>query len=152
MAKDNEARSTPQLHVGLAQLAEHARRVWLITVPSAHERNDLLDPKYWAHIAGPKRFAPGDEIIALAEDGTWRWHLQVLAAGPLFAKLGQISDPVEFGTVDESEIAGFEVKHKGRIKKWCVVREADGAIVSEGHSDKPTAYAWLASNEKSLTA
>jgi hypothetical protein len=109
------------------------------------KREDLLIPGFWAHHA--KRVSPGDEIRALAEDGTWRATYLVVDKSLTWLKVRELTfNPFSVEEVDDTDLASFlaahKVVHRGP-RKWSVVREDDGAVLTEDIAEKHEASAWL---------
>lgn len=101
----------------------------------------LLTPGYWAHVSAMLR--RGDIISALAEDNSYYAELLVLEAGKLFAKV-VLKSKLEITSAQMSNIAipdGYEIKFRGPVLKWCVLRGTD---CLKDRVDKSTAEAWLA--------
>lgn len=123
--------------------AEHSVMYWHVTPEHGTPFEALLDPAYWAHVSS--RLKPNDHILVDAEDGSYWGEIKVRDAGKLYAKVSKLHyvelDHVE---VEQSghEIKGFEVKYRGPVQKWSVIRLMDKAVLKDGML-KNEANLWL---------
>lgn len=136
----------------LMGLAEHRRQDWVLDVPEDHTPDDLLKASYWAHVAqGLEQYA---RIEARAETGEWVAELIVVQAGRNWATVKLLALHDLIPQANAKDAPEREVRHavawKGAIKKFCVVRLSDKAIISEGHANRPTADAALAQYENMI--
>ena len=142
----------PQLAPGAFAQADFKRTVYAITVSKGVMPADVLSPAYWAFHAA--KLKPWDEITAHAEDGTWYAQYLVLDCSRTWARVRPLNI-VRLTDADVSESqassqnikdnagkADYDVRFRGP-KKWSVVRIADSALLTEGHSAKTEAQAWL---------
>lgn len=128
-------------------LMETAGQLWHVTVPTGVERTDLLDPAFWAHHAQGK--TPGDEIRALAEDGSWRATYLIVDSAKNWIRVAELTfDELSREDAQASDeqvkefLDGYKVTHRGP-RKWSVLRASDGAVLQEDIGEKETAQAWL---------
>ena len=128
-------------------LFETASTRWNVSVPINIPREKLLDPGFWAHHAMGKR--PGDEIRALAQDGTWIAEYFVIDTHATWLKVkekGFWALSGEEGAENELVVRAFigdhRVAHRGP-RKWSIVRSADGAVLQQDITEQDAAYAWL---------
>ena len=132
------------------KFAEHERNQWFVVPEEGTPFEALLDPAYWAHVSA--KFKPCDIIEIHAEDGAYYGRLLVQDAGKLYAKVAKL-EHVELDKVDVVQggvaLVGHEVKWRGPIHKWCVVRGID--VLKEG-MQKSEAIAWLGQYGKTLAA
>lgn len=139
------------------QTARHSidaanKRNWHYVVPEAGTPFEaVLDPAYWAHVAA--KMAPGDWIEVDDETGEYTALLKVRDAGRLYAKVGVIlfkryDEHVDV-LQDSPLTKGFEVKWRGNLHKWCVVRDGKD-VVKDGGMSKPEAYSWLNMHTRNL--
>ena len=138
------------------QTARHAidsatKRNWHYVVPEAGTPFEaILEPGYWAHVAA--KMAPGDWVEVDDETGEYTALLKVRDAGKLYAKMGV----VVFQRYDEKvevlqgspNLTAHEVKWRGPLHKWCVVREGKDCL-KDGMS-KAEAYSWLSQYSKAV--
>lgn len=133
------------------KLAEHARNVHHVTPEPGHTRAHLENPEYWAPLS--RKFIPGDKVEVLAEDGSYYAELLVLACDRAWAKMHVLRwDVLTTTDVALSQADKFKVEHKGHVKKHCVIRVSDGAILFEGAHTKDVALKWLEDNRATITA
>lgn len=124
------------------QLAEHARNVYVITVEENQKKEDVMNPDYWAHIAGKLR--QYDEIMVRSDVGAFYGHLLVVACERTWAKTAVLSWVVlEEGNVSEQEPTDYRVEYKGPYKKFCVIRVEDSALLKDEIQTKKEANQWV---------
>lgn len=132
------------------KFAENERNQWFVVPEAGTDFDALLDPAYWAHVSA--KFKPCDIIEVHAEEGSYYGRLLVQDAGKLYAKVAKLEyvelDKVEV-TQSNPALTGHEVKWRGPIHKWCVVRGPD--VLKEG-LQKSEAHAWLGQYSKTLAA
>lgn len=140
-----------QLSPSRLKYAEHERQQWFVVPEHGTPFEALLDPAYWAHVS--MKFRPCDEIVIHAEDGSYFARLLVRDAGRLYAKVATL-EHIELDKVDVLQggapgLPGHEVKWRGPIHKWSVVRGAD---VLKDNMTKEEAQAYLATYTKTVAA
>ncbi len=149
MAEEEKSKPPIQLPPGFEHMClfETASTRWSVSVPITISREDLLQPGFWAHHAMGKR--PGDEIRALAQDGTWIAEYFVIDTHATWLKVKELSftelsgaDRVENELVVKAFIGDHKVVHRGP-RKWSIVRYADGAVLQQDITEKDSAWAWL---------
>ena len=119
--------------------AEFARNVWHVHPEEGVTVEDMLDPKFWAHVA--KSLKANDRIEVSPMTGSWYAELLVRGASDTEAAVGLLSW-VEFDSaapVSEE----YEVRFRGR-RRWGVLRKSDGVIVAEDLAIKKMAEDWVA--------
>lgn len=145
----------PQLDASRFNLADQERNVYRIVTDAAVTRQQMLNPAFLGHVANKLR--PYDELIILKDDGTlfaravvtqcertWArmhitdWH--DLTTKDVSLSKTEIEDHAK--TAQESESL-YRVEYKGPVKKWCVIRNQDGAYVREKEDAKAAANLWL---------
>lgn len=136
-----------QLAINRLQQAEYQRTVYRVVPELNTPYEELFDPQYWAHVSA--KFRPGDRIEVEAEDGSYYAELRVMDAGTLYAKVAELrkvdfDDNVVVG--DSPAMSGYEVKWRGPIMKWSVLRGKDS--IREGEQTKGAAHSWLAEHIK----
>lgn len=127
------------------QEAEFSYKVFSARVDGHHTEKTLVDPNYWVNFCS--LLTPGDEIRALADDGTFlarllvnhiqgtQAHLYILE----FTKLGTVNDNLPIHD-------GYEIKNGGAAGWWIKVK-ADGSRLFPGVSHKNQSEAIQALNE-----
>ncbi len=123
--------------------------------------DDVLRPEYWANVAGlfNKDRWPYAKIELIWLDGSKYLELLVVDCGPVHAKVRVLSahDWSKLTQEDEPESnsekpqADYILKHKGMVKKWCIIRTSDNEIISDGHADKADAQKYLDDYRKALS-
>lgn len=129
-------------------LVESKRQDWVVEAEEGTTVEDVLDPLYWAHVAA--RFTPYDRIEVRIDTGEWMLDLIVLQAARNYARVHVLT---KYELVDASaEVPGAAIKHrvewKGTHKKWCVIRNADSALVQAELQTKELANEWLTNHER----
>lgn len=129
---------------------EHRHKTFFADVPAGHILTNLMEPAYWSHIATKVNI--GDEIIALAEDNTYRAHLLVLQKGvgwvQVFClKFDELTKPFEMpADADTSYIIEFS----GNYHKWRVTRRVDGQVLVAQLKTRDEAVNWLRNYQATL--
>lgn len=138
----------PQIMPHRCHLAEHEYRRWRNFPEAGHTREQVTAPEYWAHQSSKHRV--GDIIEVYCEDGSYYGELLVTACEKNYSKVHVLSWHELDGKAVMSD-AKFRVEFKGPVKKHCVIRVSDSAIVHEGISSKDDAVRWLEENRAHLT-
>ena len=131
--------------------AEYVRRVFRATVPSDVTPADIVKPEFWAHVS--VKLHNTDIIEVMPEDESWFAQLLVRSSSRLHAKC-EVLHLKTFNDVKKAkEVEGpFSLKHNGPKAKWCVIRNADKALVKDGFASKENAAAWIEANQEDLLA
>lgn len=122
------------------------RNQWHIEPEFGTPVEALLVPGYWAHISSYLR--RGDVITALAEDNSYHVELLVLEAGKLFAKV-VLKQRVDITAAQMSNAPipdGYEIKFRGPVKKWSVLRDKD--VLKDELDSRSAAESWLTDHVK----
>lgn len=143
-----ERKIQPITHTDLKE-SEFVRPFYCATVPFGTQPNDLLSPEYWAHVAN--QLKPWARIEARAVDGTWFAEYVVLDVGRTWAKLHMLNQhnltTPDVALSQANAMSPYEVKWRGPIAKWSVVRKSDSAVQTEGMS-KEEAIGWVIAQGK----
>lgn len=108
--------------------AEFARQSFRVTPPSGTTIEQMLEPEYWAHVAG--KFTPYDILEVVPEDGAFYARLLVLNTAKLWAKMHKL-EYVELSLVKKVVAADkYEAKFFGPGAKWRAINKSDGSLVS----------------------
>jgi len=140
-----------KIHPGRHKQAEFERVEHRVYPEVRHSVEDLLRPEYWAHIA--PRFTSGDMIEAVWEDSSRYAQLYVLRAEldlvsvALLYKVDLAKTP---STRDFSEEEFYEVKWKGPLHKFTVVRKSDGKELAKEFKTKHEAEEFIVDYKKDL--
>lgn len=124
------------------------RNSWSIVPADGTAYEALFEPGYWANISG--RLRAGDLIEVNAEDGSYFALFYVLATADKAARVVELLRKAMQGDELPDVGAGFEVKWKGPILKYSVLRTADGINISRGHDTRASANEALADYLKTL--
>lgn len=137
------------------QLAEFKRQVFAIRTEEGEKLEDLLDSKYWNHVAA--KFHPGDKIEVTAYDNSAYTELMVASCDKTWAKVAVLSS-VTFGNKvksekkDEDRYQGADhfVDWGGNQQKGRVINKSSKAVVQEGFPSKDAAAEWMKTHEANL--
>lgn len=158
----SEAASTPQqaekkvekrqLPPGRIVGHEFAIDQHCVTAEEGTTIEEILDPAYWSHVA--PRLKPYAEITIRTDDGLWWAKLIVLVAGKTWAKVKVIQHvPLSTSDVDQTaaeNIDGYEIKWRGPLCKWSVIRSRDHQLLTEKHETRGEAQGWLSEHIKAI--
>lgn len=134
------------------QSAEYLRRDWVCTAEEGTTVKDILDPGYWSHIAG--QLTLYDRIEVRIDSGEYLLELLVKQCGRNWAQVALLHNHDLVGKVTTGDAAAdeFDAVFKGPLRKWCVIRKADGKALEERLVDKGAALAWITSYETTILA
>src|ERR1700739_443859 len=132
------------------KVAEYERRDWVCTAEEGTKVDDILDPGYWAHIAG--QMTMYDRIEVRIDTGEFLLELLVKDVGRNWAQVVLLHehDLSAKTPTGESNSEASEAIFKGPVRRWCVIRKSDQVAVQERLSDKAAALAWLADYERTI--
>lgn len=140
-------RVIPQLAPGKMVPAEQVRIIYSVTIGPGIQIDDLLVPSFWSLYGA--LLVPGNKIEVHPEDGTWYAEYLVRDCARTWAKVAQtffISfDKAETQTSDKAvqeALALYKVIHRGP-HKWSVLRNADGAVMTQSLQIRDEAESWL---------
>ena len=145
----------PQLDAGRFRPAEAMRNVYQVNVEPGITRQQVLNPAFLAHIA--RELRPYAKLEITCDDGTLYAEAIVLQAERTWAKIhitqwhNLTTQDVSLSKAEVAEQAKLmadaeavhRVEYKGQTKKWCVIRNKDGAYVRENEESKANAQLWL---------
>lgn len=147
----------PRLGPGAFEVAEYKRTVYRGVVERGVSPEDVIHPAYWAYHSA--KLKPWDRVELIAEDGTWFGEYLVLGCDRTWARVfalrvvmltsadvaeTQAANANEGKPEQSSSIApANEVRFRGPVRKWSVIRVSDSAILAEGISQKREAEDWL---------
>ena len=114
-------------------------------VPAGTPREHLTDRRLWAHIA--TKLAVYSEIRVVSEDGAYYARLLVTHRNGIDVRLAELEFK-ELENAGEAEplvaTKDYEIKQRGPVMKWCIIRVADGENVKEGIATRQEAEKELA--------
>jgi len=123
-------------------IVEYQRNIWEALPLVGVQVEDMLDSKFWQHVAVQMKVR--DRIEVFAEDGTYFAELIVLSAGRLWAKVALLRHVQlqGFGEREDSgELAGYKVEYAGVTHKYRVL---DGTnVLKHGFDTEDQAREWL---------
>lgn len=129
---------------------EYRNKVCKVDIESGHTLEQMLEPAYWAHVAN--KLQDGDEIVAVAEDNTFRAHFYVIERGPNWAnvyclKFDELTKEFQIPvTADQNYLVQFG----GNLHKWRVKRKSDGQVLISKLKTPEQATDWLRNYKATL--
>ncbi|MGD9381878.1 MAG: hypothetical protein PVI03_05480 [Candidatus Thorarchaeota archaeon] len=149
-----EKRST-KINLNRMKSGEFVRTLWVATVEQGVTKKDIMEPSFWSHVAA--QFRPYDRIEVRVDDGLFFSELLVLACDRTWAKVFelnhyQLTNSDVSMTQAETEMAEFEIKWKGPVNKFCVIRKSDDQVIKKELESKDLANAFLANYKKTIAA
>lgn len=153
--KKKREKPLPAVHPERLESVEYVRTVWRLTPEVGTEPEELLAPDYWAHLAN--RLRQCDRIEAWAEDMSWYAEYLVLDVGANWAKVHLCENSIEeLGEFDPRRakvvLTGHTVEYKGRVAKWCVIRDKDKALLKDKFATEGDGLSWLSEYSKTIAA
>lgn len=132
------------------QVAEYVRREWVVTAEEGTSIDDIVHPGYWAHMA--RQLAMYDRVEVRIDTGEFLLELLVKAVGPNWAQVAVLHhhDLTGAATEEADAHSELEVKFKGPIRKWCVLRKSDSEILHEKEESKLAASTWAEQYESTI--
>lgn len=131
-------------------LLELRRNSWAVDAAEGTSIQDVLKSEYWSLIS--PRLRPYDRLQVVVESGEWMADLVVLQVANTWAKVHLL----HFHELEKADVisgsTAYKVEWKGPHLKWCAIRLADAAKVSEKHESAATAHEWLRNFERTVTA
>jgi hypothetical protein len=134
------------------QNAEYLRRDWVLTAEEGTTVDDVLDPSYWAHVAG--QLTEYDRIEVRVDTGEYLLEMLVKQKGRNWAQVALLHHHDLVGDVKTGDVGGeeFEAIWKGPLLKWCAMRKADKQILEQKLGSREAAMAWINSYERTVLA
>lgn len=150
------------------QQAEFARVVFSVTPELGTTIKQVLDPKYWVHVAA--KLKPRCRIEVLAEDFSWYAELLVVTSDKTWASMALLSykdltgkvakpetadvkqEPNKDGsvTLDEFNTADHYVDYVQGQSKGRVIHRASKQVIKEGFKNKAEAAVFMRAHEAEL--
>jgi len=132
--------ANPQLFPNRFKGAEYARNVWHVTPDENTTREMVLKPEFWTHVAGQLKV--GDHIEVLSETLAFWMLLLVVSVGRVAATVVALTEiEIAANTIpnDTGVDPEYDIKFKGPMRKWAIIRVSDGAYVLEGFQSREEA-------------
>jgi len=141
-----------KINANEVQGADFGRRAFVHTPADGVSVEDMLEPGYWAAVAGKLGF--GDRLEVLPQNGSYHAELVVLDVGKTWAKMGlvhsvlfnkkantrQVANPVE--TPVEESAGGTYVKWSSPHTKFRVHDAKTREVLKDGFVTADAAKAW----------
>lgn len=142
--KEKEEKRDVQIVSGRIKLAPEATNRWGVTIEPHMTHQDLLTPRFWAHVA--VKFTPGDIIEVRTDNGSHYGEFYVLSASRIHANLKELSwhDLEDRQGASAEDPDDFAYKWNGPHDQHCVKRTSDDEIVVKGLLTKQDALRWIA--------
>lgn len=134
-------------------LANGNREVWQARVEPGTTLDEMLEPSFWAHVAGKidvRGF--GSKIEVIAEDGSF--YAELLVTYSTMREIRAVKlHWVDLERTDPLSMpdAPYIAEHKG-FGKWRVLRTSDRTVARDGFNSKEDAQRWIDSHVKALAA
>lgn len=142
--------------------AEFHRIVFSVTPELGTTINQVLDPKYWVHVAA--KLKPRCRIEVLAEDNSYFAELLVVASDKTWASVALLryvdlsgkkakqepKKPAEGITLDEFNTALHTVDFVVGSGKGRVILREGKVVVKDGFASKKEAAKWMVEHEAAL--
>ena len=139
------------LNPGRFTAYEFANKVYKVDVPFGHQMEHILQPEYWMHVA--RYLNSGDEVIAVAEDNSYRAHLFVTTKTTTAVKMAVVNFTElskEFEVPADADTS-YVIEWSGNYHKWRVRRKVDNFIIASQFKFREEAVKALAEYKKALT-
>lgn len=132
------------------QLAETWRQDWVVNAEAGTKMEEVADPGFFALVCS--QFQPYDRIEVRVESGEWVLELMVLQVERTWCRTHLLQAHKLTSDVAAIPQAAprHKIEHKGTMKKWTVIRIADGAAVQEGFASQKAAADWLDGYERTV--
>lgn len=137
------------IHETRMKLADYKRQDWVVDAEAGTTVEDVLSSEYFAHMAPQVQI--NDHIEVRLETGDWILELIVLDLGRNWIRcyVAQHYDLTKAPKVEAVPDA-FRIEFKGPHRKHSVLRNSDDNVMSEGHSRRGEAEAWLKNYETAI--
>lgn len=132
--------------------AGHFWSTYQCIAEEAHTPEDAQSAEYWAHVASARKLRPNDIFEVRCETGAWMLDLIVLEAGQRHARVKVLRTVDVEQPATDAKLASVVVEYKGPVKKHCIIRIADRAIIKEGIPAKADAVREATEYEQRLAA
>ena len=131
-----------KLHFGRLKEVVHARRELFAEIPANTSIEDIMKPEYWAHYS--RELKALDIIEAFCDDGTWECSLRVMYVSPSEVKVALRSKVMyDAEEVETTETDTHEIRWKGPVAKYAIVRRDNNEVVESKLYPKSEAAAAL---------
>ena len=136
-----------QKNIVQLKLADYVRNLFNLIVPVGTTRKDVLNPRFWEHVA--KKLAINDRIEIMPQDSSYFMEVivtnvdrqRVAVAELRYLDLDDVETPNN--APDANEDSMYEYKYRGPNLKHCIMHKIDGSALKEGCTSKADAIEWL---------
>ena len=135
------------LHVDIHP-QEFTRLTYRVDIDPDVTLEDIEKPEFFSNIVNSHLKREGSRFPLL--ECVWKddskiaeYYVTAVAEGSAIVKLKGV---VHFHSGEETvqtQVGEFDLKYKGRLQKWCIIRKSDGATINEGLENKETAQSVL---------
>ena len=140
-------KSHPVIVRGRFQLKEQGNRDWIATVEQGTGKEDLLEPSFWSHVSA--QLTPYDKIEVRWDDGIGYAELLVTGCDRAYAKVHLLRyESLTSTDVSQTQFSKHEIKWRGPVRKWSVIRLSDETSIREELQSRDEAEIWLKDYEK----
>jgi hypothetical protein len=127
--------------------ASDMSNLWAAVVPVGTTFEQVMEPTYYANVAGQLRVA--DQIDVHADDRSYFAKLYVVEAGRTRISVSKILHVPLEAPAESAEPKPYRVRYDGPHSKWCVVRVSDDRVVKDGCETRESAEAAMRAHEQS---
>ena len=128
------------------RLASQAFNTWQINVAYGADPDAVLRPSFYKHHY--MKLKPNDEILLLADDGSWERKVRVQFVSNTGAQVSPIGPVVRHTNQEVLVGDDYYVKYVSPTLRHCIVRKSDGQRVKERFVDEAAALVALAEMKK----
>lgn len=114
-------------------MQEFVHRNYIAVIPEHMSLSDVLEPSFWAHMAGGLQ--QWDRIEVVAEDRRYWGEVVVLHATNTGAHVAWLHKPIDLDPmasvphVAEIQLDGVKVAWKGPLEQFCIIRDGDNRVL-----------------------
>lgn len=124
--------------------AEFVRKSYAATPEFGTTLDDVIDPKYWVHVA--KQIEIGSRIEVKPDGADWLAELYVLKVDVHGVHLALLNK-YELTTANKAPAVANDDEYEinfGGAAKWRVIRKSDREVMVKGLASKGECETWLA--------
>lgn len=132
---------------------QFVRNLWVVTVEQGVNRDDLMNPGFWAHVAFQLR--PYDRLEVRSDDGLFFAEYLVLSCERTYAKVKELSWASltsQDVAMSQEDLEQYEYKFRGPHAKHSVIRKSDGVVMVEKLETQDQAKQWIIDNKSKIEA
>ncbi len=134
--------------VGRMQLQVEANNTFRVNVPEGTDPEQCKDESVWAHLA--IMLKPGDEIIVMPDDMSWKLLLHVQGAGRNYVHvIEEVLYQLAPTVIGKKLPSIYKIEFKGTTIQWRVLRE--NRVLREGFASEGLAKRYAQNHEAAVT-